>query len=91
MKKILANILMIANLVGAGVLAAKAADRTSKSAPKIVYEKKTSIDLNEKDVDGQFLKPNGRSVRGDQNLSFDSLMKPRKDFNKELQRSSGAL
>ncbi len=74
-------------LTGAGALAAK----KSKGETKVVYEKHTKYDFNGKDVDGDFLKPDGSAIRGDQNLTYDSLLKPRKNFSKELNRSSGAL
>jgi len=82
-------LIMIASVSVQQAQAGKSAAR--KAAPQVVYEKKTNIDLNDKDVDGQFLKPNGQAIRGDQNLSFDDLMSPTKDFSNQLQRSSGAL
>ncbi len=60
-------------------------------APRVVYEKKTKIDLTEKDVDGQILKPDGQAIRGDQNLTFDSLLDSPKNFNNQMKRNSGAL
>ena len=89
MKKLLGFLTFFA--LTSPIVRADIAESLKKSPPKVVYEKRTNIDLSKKNVDGQFLKPNGHSIRGDQNLSFDSLMKPRKDFSKELQRSSGAL
>jgi len=62
-----------------------------KSNPTIEYDKKTKIDFEAKDVDGEFFRPDGQSVRGDKNLDFDSLLGPRNNFKKELKRSSGAI
>lgn len=55
------------------------------------YEKLTKMNFEEKSVDGEFLRPEGQAVDGDQNLDFDTLMAPRNSFQKELQRSSGAV
>jgi hypothetical protein len=57
----------------------------------VSYKDVTQIDFEEKGVDGQFMNPNGQDVQGDQNVQFDSLLDSKKDFRKELKRSSGAI
>jgi hypothetical protein len=63
----------------------------AQAKEKVVYERKTKLDFEEKSVDGQFLSPEGMAVKADKNLDFDSLLEPKKNFNKELQRSPGAV
>jgi hypothetical protein len=58
---------------------------------KVVYEKKTKIDFEEKNVDGQFMTPEGSDVKADQNVEFDSLLNPKANFKKELRRDAGAV
>lgn len=65
--------------------------RAPASASKVVYEKKTRLDFEEKEVDGQFATPEGMAVKADKNLEFDSLLAPKKNFKKELNRDSGAI
>lgn len=87
-KRILSLCLLVATTAPAF---AKSETAAPKSGMKVVYDKKTKYDFTGKEVDGQFLKPDGSAIRGDQDLSFDSLVQPRKNFSKELHRSSGAL
>lgn len=63
----------------------------SVSEPKVVYEKKTKLDFEDRDVDGEFQTPDGQSVSADKNLSFDSMLDPKQDFKKELKKSMGAV
>lgn len=54
---------------------------------KVEYEKKTTLDFEAAAVDGQFQSPDGMAIQADKNVEFDSLIEPKKSFNKELQRS----
>ena len=58
---------------------------------KVNYESKTKIDFEERNIDGDFYKPELQSVKADKNMDFDSLVKARGDFRKELKRSRAAL
>ncbi len=58
---------------------------------KVVYDRKTKLDFGEASVDGQFLTPDGAAVKGDKNLDFDSLLQPRKNFNKEMKKNARAV
>lgn len=62
-----------------------------KAAGKVAYNKKTTIDFEEKAVDGEFLRPDGSAVQADKNTDFESLLGARANFGKELKRSSGAI
>jgi hypothetical protein len=71
-------------------LNAIAQDKKTKSE-KVIYEKKTKIDFEEKEVDGKFMSPDGKGVAKERALDFDSLLDPRSSFSKELNRDSGAV
>ena len=75
------------------VLTRVAFSEEKKEKPKAPteYKKVTALDFEAASVDGEFLKPDGQAVKGDQNLGFDSLMEPRNNFQKELKRSPGAV
>ncbi len=80
-------------LIVFGLLAvcAMAEEKVKGESAKVVYEKNTKLDFEEALVDGQFQSPDAQLVDGDKNISFDSLIEAKKDFNKELKRSSGAI
>ncbi|HEY0840426.1 MAG TPA: hypothetical protein VGD74_09600 [Vulgatibacter sp.] len=66
--------------------------------PKIVQEpdrevvrKKTTVDFNDVRLDGELTKPEGGYVPGREETHFDNLLKPRKDFLQELEKSAEGL
>ena len=65
--------------------------KNARKPATVVYEKKTKLDFEQAAVDGQFLSPDGSAVKGDQNIDFDSLIKPKSNFKKELSRDAGAV
>jgi predicted ATP-grasp superfamily ATP-dependent carboligase len=58
---------------------------------KVVYQKNTKLDFEARDVDGQFISPDGKDVEGEKNIYFDSMLEERKSFKKEMTRSSRAI
>ena len=58
---------------------------------KVVYEKNTKLNFEEKEIDGKFLSPDGKDVKSERTLDFDSLLDPKNSFSKELNRDSGAV
>lgn len=83
------NLILLLTLISVPGFAKTAPSK--KGDVKVVYKKNTKYDFSDKEVDGQFLRPDGSAIRGDQDLTFDSLLTPRKNFSKELNRSSGAI
>lgn len=83
MKKIIFGALSL--FIGLSVFAEDSKKET------VVYEKSTKIDFSDREVDGEFMNPDGRSVKGEKNLYFDSLFEDRENFRKELKRSSEAV
>jgi hypothetical protein len=65
--------------------------QTPKKNEKVVYEKNTKLNFEEKEVDGKFLSPDGKDVKSERTLDFDSLLDPKNSFSKELKRDSGAV
>jgi len=62
-----------------------------QSKSKVTYKKTTKLDFEDAGVDGDFLNPDGQSLNADQNLSFDSMLEPKDNFQGELKRSMGAV
>jgi hypothetical protein len=69
------------------VLACAVACSAMAQAKKVEYEKKTTLDFEAASVDGQFQSPDGMAIQADKSVEFDSLIEPKKSFNKEMQRS----
>ncbi len=84
------NFFIIGLLIGATWVHAQSADVNTKSN-NLSYEKKTKIDFEDRDVDGEFMTPEGQAVSADKNLSFDSMLDPKDNFKKEMKRSMGAV
>ena len=89
MSNVRTGIVMI--VLGALSLVSWAAEPTSAPTKKVNYEKNTKLDFEEAVVDGQFQSPDAQLVDSDRNVYFDSMIEPKKDFRKELKRSSGAI
>ena len=53
----------------------------------IVYKKKTEIDFEGVDVEGQLVKPQGALLLDRKRASFNPLIKLRTDFNPEMSSS----
>jgi hypothetical protein len=86
------NRLQIVNLVALlFVNGAYAESKDSNQKNKVVYEKNTKLNFDEAVVDGQFQNPDAQLVDSDKNVVFDSMIEEKKDFKKELKRSSGAI
>jgi len=82
---------LLTSIFCAQVSSSQNASDSTNTKIKVVYEKKTKIDFEQKSIDSQFLSPDGMAVKGDQNLDFDSLLEPKKNFRKELNRGARAV
>ena len=85
-----------------GVTPARAADakaaEAGKTAPKVIQEadkvvvrKRTVIDFNDVNVEGELTKPEGSYLLNRNKTRFQSLIKLRDNFNPELQKSADNL
>jgi hypothetical protein len=88
----------VAPVEGARAAEDKKAAEAGKSAPKVVQEadkvvvrKRTVIDFNDVNVEGELTKPEGSYLLNRNKTRFQSLIKLRDNFNPELQKSADNL
>ena len=55
--------------------------------PEVVYKKKTTIDFEGVDIEGELVKPQGALVLERKRANFNPLIKLRSDFNNEMNKS----
>ena len=65
--------------------------RVIQEADKVVVRKRTVIDFSDVTVEGELTKPEGSYLLNRNKTRFQSLIKLRKDFNPELQKSADNL
>jgi hypothetical protein len=65
--------------------------RIIQEADKVVVRKRTVIDFGDVTVEGELTKPEGSYLLNRKQTRFQSLIKLRKDFNPELQKSADNL
>ncbi len=97
-RKALAHALVFAALLAAGAVHAQDEKAAGKPGVKIVQEedkvvvrKRTVIDFSDVTVEGELTKPEGSYLLNRNKTRFQSLIKLRKDFNPELQKSADNL
>ena len=52
--------------------------------PKVIYKKKTEIDFENLDIEGELVKPQGALLLERKKANFNPLIKLRQDFNVEM-------
>ena len=73
-------------IIGLLITAAPAmADETEE--PKVIYKKKTEIDFENLDIEGELVKPAGALVLERKKANFNPLIQLRQDFNVEMTES----
>jgi hypothetical protein len=60
---------------------------TDDAGQKVLYKKKTEIDFEGLDVNGELVKPSGLLLLDRKRASFNPLIKIRSDFNEEMSAS----
>ncbi len=75
------KLLIIGLLFSAPVMA----DDTEE--PKVIYRKKTEIDFENLDIEGELVKPQGALLLESKKANFNPLIKLRKDFTQEINQS----
>lgn len=97
------SVLIVAALGAAALAPARAQDEKGSSekkeggvriiqeADKIIVRKRTVIDFSDVTVEGELTKPEGSYLLNRNRARFQSLIKLRKDFNPELQKSADNL
>jgi hypothetical protein len=59
-----------------------------KEKPKVVYEQRTEIDFDEMEVTGELVKPQGSVITARKRAVFDSFIKLRVNWDKEMKKST---
>jgi hypothetical protein len=83
--------IVIFSLIWATWAHSQTAEVNTKPTTNVIYEKKTKLDFEDRDVDGEFMTPDGQAISADKNLHFESMLDPKDNFKKELKRSMGAV
>ena len=92
--------LVVASLLASALPAQAQDDDAAKGKPgvkviqeadKVVVRKRTVIDFSDVTVEGELTKPEGSYLLNRNKTRFQSLIKLRKDFNPELQKSADNL
>src|SRR4051812_8464036 len=69
-------------------LRANAAEAPKKAAPKVVYPDKTELDFEGAKIDGELRNPGEFYFQHRQEEKFDSLVKRRPNFHREMLRDA---
>ena len=70
---------------------AKPKVKVIKGKDKIVYKKNTTIDFNERFVDGELIKPQGGFFQSKSRAKFNSIIQYRKDFLDKMLKKAKKL
>ena len=59
--------------------------------PIVIYKKKTEIDFEALELEGELVKPQGNLILERKKANFNPLIKLRKDFTQEINQSIGDI
>ncbi len=59
--------------------------------PIVIYKKKTEIDFEALELEGELVKPQGNLILERKKANFNPLIKLRKDFTQEINQSVGDI
>ncbi len=59
--------------------------------PIVIYKKKTEIDFEALELEGELVKPQGNLILERKKTNFNPLIKLRKDFTQEINQSVGDI
>jgi len=62
-----------------------------KDKPVVAYKKRTEIDFETLDIEGELVKPQGALLLERTKANFNPLIKLRKDFTQEIKQSTGDI
>jgi hypothetical protein len=65
-------------------------ENTSAGEKPSSKTKNIKMEFDGRSIDGDVISPNSADIDGDKNIKFDPLLDGKKDFQRELRRSSGA-
>jgi len=59
--------------------------------PKVIYKKKTEIDFEALELEGELIKPQGNLILERKRANFNPLIRLKEDFNTEIKQSIGDI
>ena len=59
--------------------------------PKVIYKKKTEIDFEALELEGELVKPQGNLILERKRANFNPLIRLKQDFNAEIKQSVGDI
>jgi len=74
-----------------GLLTYSSVTLADDEMPEVVYKKKTEIDFEALELEGELVKPQGNLILERKKASFNPLIKLRKDFTTEINQSVGDI
>ena len=74
-----------------GLLLSTAATADDKDEPVVIYKKKTEIDFEALELEGELVKPQGNLILERKKANFNPLIKLRKEFTQEINQSVGDI
>jgi len=74
-----------------GLLTYSSVTLADDEMPEVVYKKKTEIDFEALELEGELVKPQGNLILERKKASFNPLIKLRKDFTTEINQSIGDI
>jgi hypothetical protein len=74
-----------------GLLLSSPAMADDKDEPVVIYKKKTEIDFEALELEGELVKPQGNLILERKKANFNPLIKLRKDFTQEINQSTSDI
>ena len=74
-----------------GLLLSTPATADDKDEPVVIYKKKTEIDFEALELEGELVKPQGNLILERKKANFNPLIKLRKDFTQEINQSTSDI
>jgi hypothetical protein len=78
-------------LLGMAATAAEAEDRVVRESDRTVVRKETRVDFADQTVEGNILRPEGNYILDRNRSRFESLVRLRTSFERELRASTDGL
>jgi hypothetical protein len=78
-------------LLGLAATAARAEDRVVREADRTVVRKETRVDFADQTVEGSIVRPEGNYILDRNRNRFESLVRLRPNFERELRASTDGL
>jgi hypothetical protein len=74
-----------------GLLIYSSVSLADDEKPEVIYKKKTEIDFEALELEGELVKPQGNLILERKRAVFNPLIQLKKDFDSEIQQSVGDI